>query len=97
MLTKGRKAIAENMEKEFEKVQGKEGRHKMSLIKGESIVYEDGNFGSYYCTPNKMDVDVSWTSKEKALEKALSYANSFAKLKEQNEWLFDMPRFEKTE
>lgn len=97
MLTKGRKEIADTMAKEFERVEGLQGKYQMGLIKGENIICEDGNFGSYYCTPNKMDVDVSWTSKEKALEKALSYANSFAKLKEQNEWLFDMPRFEKTE
>jgi hypothetical protein len=97
MLTKGRKAIAENMKKEFNRVEKLQGKYKMHLIKGESIVYENGSFGSYYHTPNLMDQDVSWSTKEKMLEKALSYANSFAKLQEKNEWLFDMPRFEKTE
>lgn len=95
MLTKGRKEIAENIIREFDRVEGLQGKYKLQLIKGENIVYEDGNFGTYYHTSNLYDMDVSWTTKEKALEKALSYANSFAKLKESNEWLFEMPRFEK--
>ena len=95
MLTKGRKEIAENIVNEFERVEGQEGRHSMPLIKGENIVCENGNFGSYYHTPNLMDMDVSWSTKEKMLEKALTYANSFAKLKEKDEWMFEMPRFEK--
>ena len=95
MLTKGRKEIAENIKNEFERVEGLQGKYYMQLIKGENIVCEDGSFGSYYHTPNLYDMDVSWTTKEKALEKALSYANSFAKLKEKNEWLFEMLRFEK--
>ena len=97
MLTTGRKEIADTMAKEFERVEGLQGKYQMGLIKGENIVCENGNFGSYYHTPNLMDQDVSWSTKEKMLEKALTYANSFAKLKEKDEWMFEMPRFEKTE
>lgn len=97
MLTKGRKEIAEQIKKEFDRVENLQGRYWMQLIKGENIVCEDGCFGSFYNTFNIQDQGISWSTKEKMLEKALSYANTFAKLNEKEELpsMRTMPRFEK--
>ncbi|NYB73844.1 hypothetical protein HZF24_06790 [Sedimentibacter hydroxybenzoicus DSM 7310] len=81
---------------EFDKVELKQdGRYLMQLSGGENVVYENGKFGTFFKTTNSEDIDVSWDTKEKILEIALSHVEKLKKLKARNAFFFENPYFEK--
>lgn len=59
--------------KEFEKIDGKKGTYRMSLGQGESIVYQDGEYGTYWRKGNVYDQAPTWIGKEAAIQKATNY------------------------
>lgn len=59
--------------KEFERIDGKEGTYRMILGNGESIIYQNGRFGTYWHKGSDRDQVPTWMTREEAIEKATDY------------------------
>jgi len=61
--------LMKEIKEEIERVDGKKGKYSMTLVHGDNLIYDNGHYGVFYCTPTEEDQSVSrLENKEKAIE-----------------------------